>query len=158
MFLSSRMIGGGSWFEAACSPCCPPWAHIDRVQLEQSRNQLHNLSCPDLSFNLITLKSQGNKSSCEKRMTAFILQLEQPLLTSIWPMIWPHMSRVVMIRLHRISIIKKQYKSEKWAHVADIWMNLKNEESKQMVEESNYTITSRIRNRIYTETWKIKKR
>lgn len=62
MFLSSRVIGGGIWFEAAGSPCCPPWAHIDSIQLEQSRNQLHNLSCPDLSFNLITLKSRGNKS------------------------------------------------------------------------------------------------
>lgn len=50
---------------------------------------------------------------------------------------------------------KKKAVFEKWAHVADIWMNLKNEESKQMVEESNSIITSRIRNRIYAETWKI---
>jgi len=32
--------------------------------------------------------------------------------------------------------------SEKWVYVADIWVNLKNEESKQMVDESNVIITS----------------
>lgn len=54
--------------------------------------------------------------------------------------------------------MEKQYNSEKWVYVTGIWMNLKNEESKQMVEESNDIITSRIRNIIYAETWKIKQK